>query len=476
MHLNATLEDGDKKALVHLVKAGTILEEVELQLDDHFNLPFKKFLEDQIKAGNRQAILTKILFDAQKGINGIDQLSQEVNLAAGHKSNPGKGVYPEDLTKEEFHEILVKMLKENKIEEVKNITNQRSIVIRDGEYLKSIDYVEYFKDNFTKIADELEEASKVSTNSDFNEYLKLQAKALRIADPNLDAQADIKWAELQNTPLELTLTREGECDELTISFSENEELKELLNAKKINPVTKDCLGLRVGIVNKVGTEFILKIKDYLPTLAANMPYSDQYKQDISSDNIKQTMVDADLILMAGNIGAYRGSITVAENLPNNDKLSLSIGGGRRNVFHRQIRDKSGDNEIKERINEILDPEQHQYYDTEADHWTTIGHENAHSLGPKIENDNLGIYSSIIEENKADMGALAFVDILTQLNYYTEEQRKKIIVISVTDFFLMSKPPLSEAHDVRTIMQNYYFFKKKAINLLKKEKYMLISKM
>jgi len=130
----ATLEDGDKKALVHLVKAGTILEEVELQLDDHFNLPFKKFLEDQIKAGNRQAILTKILFDAQKGINGIDQLSQEVNLAAGHKSNPGKGVYPEDLTKEEFHEILVKMLKENKIEEVKNITNQRSIVIRDGEF------------------------------------------------------------------------------------------------------------------------------------------------------------------------------------------------------------------------------------------------------------------------------------------------------------------------------------------------------
>ena len=44
------------------------------------------------------------------------------------------------------------MLKENKIEEVRNITNQRSIVLRDGEYLKSIDYVEYFKDDFSKIA------------------------------------------------------------------------------------------------------------------------------------------------------------------------------------------------------------------------------------------------------------------------------------------------------------------------------------
>jgi hypothetical protein len=79
----AALEDGDKKALIHLVKAGDILENIELQIDDHFNLPFKKYLEEQIKIGNRQAILTKILFDAQKGINGIDHLSKEVNLVAG---------------------------------------------------------------------------------------------------------------------------------------------------------------------------------------------------------------------------------------------------------------------------------------------------------------------------------------------------------------------------------------------------------
>jgi len=459
----AALEEGDKKALIHLVKAGAILEDIELQIDDFFNLPFKKFLEDQIKLGNKQAILTKILFDAQKGINGIDHLSNEVNLAAGHKSKPGMGVYPKDLRKKEFHQILIKMLKENKIEEVRNITNQRSIVLRDGEYLKSIDYVEYFKDDFSKIADELEEASKLSTNTDFNEYLQLQAKALRIADPMLDAYADKKWAELQDTPLELTLTREGECDELTASFSENEELKELLSAKNITPVTKDCLGLRVGIVNKQGTEFILSIKHFLPTLAENMPYSDKYKQDITPDNIKQTMVDVDIILMAGNVGAYRSGITEAENLPNDDKLSLSIGGGRRNVFHRQLRDKN-ETIIKKKIDEILDPEQHKYYDHEAEYWYTIGHENAHSLGPKNKIDNLGKYSTIIEENKADMGGLAFIDILTKLGFYTNEQRQKLIVTSVIEFFINAKPLLSEAHEVRTVMQNYYFFKKNAYKI------------
>ena len=36
-------------------------------------------------------------------------------------------------------------------------------------------------------------------------------------------------------------------------------------------------------------------------------------------------------------GQYRACITFAENLPNDGKLSLTIGGGKRNVFHRQQR-------------------------------------------------------------------------------------------------------------------------------------------
>ena len=467
LKINATeyesLNEGDKQALKHLVKAGAILENIEMKIDDPHNIPFKEFLDKEIKKENNQAKLTKILFDAQKGINSLDTLSNEINLASGHKTLPGIGVYPEDLKKEDFHKILIKMLKENKTEEVRNITNQRTMVVREGEYLKAIDYVEYFKDDFNKIAEEFEEAAKVSTNTDFNEYLLLQAKALRIADPMLDAEADKKWSELQDTPLELTLTRENYEDEITGSFIENEELTQLLNEKNITPIPKDCLGLRVGIINKEGTEFILKIKKYLPTLAKNMPYNDEYDQDISDDDIKQTMVDADLILLSGDVGAYRAGITLAENLPNDDKLSLTIGGGRRNVYHRQIR-AVNQTKVKEKLNEILDPEQHQYYDPEADHWFTIGHENTHSLGPKIVKDNLGIYSSIIEENKADMGGLGFVDLLTNLTYYTEEQRLKIIVTAVTDTFIKAEPKLSEAHRVRTVMQNYYIYQEGGYNI------------
>lgn len=428
-----------------------------MQIDCKHNLAVKEFLETEIKKGNKQAKLTKILFDAQKGINAIDTMSNPIRLIKGIDEKPGKGVYPEDLSKEEFHSVLLRMLKEGKIEEVKKILTQRSIVVRCDENLKGIDYIDYFKEDFSKMADELDKASEVSTNKDFNEYLKLQAKALRTADPMLDAYADKKWATLQDTPLEFTITRENYEDEMTGTIVENEELSNKLKEHGIAPIPKDFLGGRVGIINKQGTDALMAIKQYLPTLADNMPFKDEYEQTISSDeDAKQTMVDVDMVMASGDVGEYRGGITLAENLPNSDKLSLTIGGGRRNVYHRQIRFISDMKKLQERLDAILDSEQHKYYLDEADHWFTIGHENAHSLGPKESSEKLGKYRNIIEENKADMGALAFVDLLTELGMYTKEQRLQIIVTTMTDNFLKSKPTLSQAHRVRTVMQNKYF--------------------
>lgn len=452
------LHDGDKQALKHLVKAAYVIEKINMQLDCKYNLDFKLFLEEEVKKGNKQAELTKILFDAQKGINAIDSMSKTINLAKGIKETPGKGVYPEDLSKEEFHLILTNMIKNGKTQDVKNILTQRAVVVREGNELKGIDYIDYFKEDFSNIAQELEKASEVSTNEEFNKYLKLQAKALKTADPMLDAYADKQWATLQDTPLEFTITRENYEDELTGTIFENKDLTKLLKDNNISPIPKDFLGGRAGIVNKEGTKTLLKIKDFLPVIAKNMPYNNEYEQNISSEqDTKQTMVDVDMVYASGDCGAYRGGITLAENLPNSDKLSLTIGGGLRNVYHRQIRFISDKEKLQKMLDEILDKSQHKYYLDEADHWFTIGHENLHSLGPKKGNEKLGKYLNIIEENKADMGSLAFVDLLTELGMYTQEQRLQIIVTFVTDNFLKSKPALSQAHRVRTVMQNKYMF-------------------
>lgn len=462
------LAEGDKLALKHLVKAAYILEKINKQLDNKHNLPFEEFLSRKIKEGDRRAELTKILYDAQKGVCALDRESNIIELAKGVHATYGKGCYPEDLSKEEFQQIILKMLKRGKKEEVRTILNQRSVVERNGDELIGTDYIDKFKDDFSKMADELDKASELSTNEDFNEYLKLQAKALRTADPMLDAYADKKWATLQDTPLEFTITRENYADELTESAVENDELKSLLEEYNITPIGKDFLGGRVGIINKKGTEALLKVKEYLPKMAENMPFKEEYVQNISPDKeSKQTMVDVDLVTVSGDVGEFRAGITLAENLPNDDKLSLTIGGGRRNVYHRQIRlitSEESRKKLQERLDAILNKSQHKYYNNEADHWFTIGHENAHSLGPNSGTEALGKYKSIIEENKADVTSLAMLDVLEQNGMYTKEEKEQIIVTYAADNMLKSKPTMSQAHRVRSVMQNYYFLKEGALEI------------
>ncbi len=460
------LAQGDKEALKHLVKAAKAIDEVFMKQDNPDNLDFKAYLEAEVQKGNEDAQMTLTLFNAQIGMNAVDSEANKIFLAKNTKELPGKGFYPVDLSKEEFHNILIKMLKDEQIEEVRSILNQRSIVVRDGGRLKAVDYTEYFAKEFSYIADELEAAAEVSTNEDFNKYLRLQAIALCENNPNNDAYADKKWAELQDTPLEFTISREQYADEMTGTVVENEELNKLLEENNIEPIPKDSIGIRVGIVNKEGTAKLLEIKKYMPVLAQHMPYKEEYEQNITEgDDGKQTMVDVDIVTLRGDEGTYRGGITLAQNLPNNDKPSLKIGGGRRNVYHRQIRISTSP-EAKEkrqkRLNATLAPELHKYYYQEADHWFTIGHENVHSLGPKSGTEALGKYKNIIEENKADMGSLALLDVLVELGMYSEEEKKQIMVTYAADNFLKAKPTISQAHRVRTVMQTKFFLENKAV--------------
>lgn len=463
------LKEGDKKALKHLVKAAYILDQVYLKQDNEKNIEFREFLEKETSLGKERAKSALILFKAQKGIHAVDTEANKISLLKDDKERPGKAIYPRDLEVKEFHEILINMLKDGKIEEVKTILNQRSIIKRKDNELKAIDYTEIFKEEFQSAAEELEKAAEFSTNEEFNKYLKLQALALRRNDPMLDAYADKKWATLQDTPLEFTITRENYEDEMTGTVVENEELNTRLQNKGITPIPKDFLGFRVGIVNAEGTEKLLEIKKYLPKLAKEMPFADEYEQlgdktQEEEGTYPQTMVDVDLVAVMGDVGAWRGGITLAENLPNDDKLSLSIGGGRRNVYHRQIRAVSDWEKLQQRLDATLEKNLHQFYENEADHWFTIGHENAHSLGPKTGTEALGKYKSIIEENKADMASLALLDKLVELGMYTEFQRKQIITTFVADNFLKAKPNLSQAHRVRSVMQTKYLLDHQAIDI------------
>lgn len=454
------LSKRDMLVFMHLTRAAQKIDTINLKLENHRNMEFLEFLNSEIERGNKRAVLTKKMFDSQKSMFSPDALGNQIELAVGVPRPEGLGYFPEDLEKEEFHKILNKMLDEGKIDEVQKILNQRSIVVREGDELKAIDFIDAFPE-FKEAAKELELAKQYCDDKKFANYLELQSKALETADPNLDAEADKAWAEIDNSIFEWTLSRECYQESLTKTIFENVELKKRLDEKNITVYAKDSLGARVGIVNKNGTKLLKKLKSLIDIAAKHMPYKDEYDSKIQGEEnkIPQTAVDVDLIALTGDEGAYRASLVLAQNLPNDDKPSLAIGGGRRNVYHRQVR--QGVN--KKLFKNLICEKDYKNFNPDADHWAVICHENTHSLGPKTS-ASLGKFSSILEEFKADMGMYAFLDEFVQAGELSNEQANQMIVTSLSFGFLKGKPELSQAHRVRSVMICNRMLTEKAIIL------------
>lgn len=459
------LPEGDKKALKYLAAAAKIMNNVALEMDNPHNLAQKKALEEASPTAE-QAALTLKLFNSLNGVAGFNGIDKEpVELFENIKMQNGCNFYPTDLTASELAQIISAMLDAGHENEVRKILSARTMVRRNGDFLKAVDYTEYFAKEFSEIANLLECAAHFATDDLFKDFLGWQAQALLQNNEEMDILADKHWARMQDSPLEFTISRENYEDKITPTIFDNAELTARLARLNIAPVPKDMLGVRVGIVNQEGTTLLLKFKDEMTKLAGLMPKADSYTQNVGGNSgLKQTMVDVDLTMLSGDYAMCRGGITLAQNLPNNDKPSLKHGGGRRNVYHRQVR-QSGDREkTKQILNGLVSPELHQYYDEEADHLFTIGHENGHSLGPDSSYQTaLGVYQHIIEEHKANLISASMMPEYVKAGIISSEQLKKIYATWIIKRHLMTAYPASgEAHRVADLIEYNYLTAHKAI--------------
>ncbi|MEI7475762.1 MAG: hypothetical protein WCK67_13390 [bacterium] len=460
------LKLGDQQALKHLLKAAFIFDSIALKQDNPMNIPISNSLQKKAQEGDQHAGKLLTIFNIFKGIDANDGLSPDkVQLFKGLETPIGKGFYPSDLKKEEFLCIINNMLDDNQDKEVARILSNRTIVKRDGDKLKAVDFTEEYKEDFDLAAKELEKAAKVTTSQDLKEFLELQADALKSEKPNADCQADIKWATLENqSPLEFTLIRENYEDEMTGVVLEDEKIKTRLEKKGISVNAKDSLGIRVGITDIEKTTQKVVYRSFFKELAELMPFNDRYVQKLP----KQAFADVKLLCMTGESGAVRGGVVLAENLPNDEKESLKKGGGRRNVFHQQVMDAKQPS--FEKIDMLLAPENINQISKEGFDRFIIGHEVTHALGPGDEyKSKLGNYCSTIEEMKADIGSLMFTDYLVKKGEITEDVQKQ----TISSMLLMSipacKPAPQAAHRVMELMIMNHLFKDNAIELSKDQK-------
>ena len=414
------LPETEQQALEHLLKAARIINNVALEQDHPLNRSVKTAFE---KKENKTDIEQKAyqLFLSLNGVAGLNGIDPEpIEIFKDVHTSKGKNFYPQNLSVEEFHRILIDMLEKGKVDEVRKILSNRTMVRLRGGYLQAVDYTQYFAYEFSKIANELELAAYYTTDHLFKDYLSWQAQAFLQNSEDIDMLADKHWALMQDNAIEFTVSRENYEDEMTGTVFENEKLKHLLELYQIEVNPKDTLGCRVGLNNKKGTDLILKSKDTLPHLAKLMPYADRYEQKQEKNN-KQTMIDADLMALTGDYAMCRGGITTAQNLPNDDKLAVKTGGGRRNVYHRQVRFAYDKSRVQKMLELLVAKELHPYYKHEMRH----------------------ISIAFMEEVAKTFGT------------YTENELKEIYTTWIVSLFLSAEPVLSKPHRVADLIEFNY---------------------
>ncbi|MBI1216726.1 MAG: hypothetical protein GC185_13030 [Alphaproteobacteria bacterium] len=473
------LSEGDKRALAHLVKAATILDDVFLKQDHPDNIRAKAALEKAAAEGNKLAEEALTLFTLHNGLEGSDLYAPEtkpLRLFKDKQLQPGKGFYPQDLTKKELADYIVA-----NPEQAAALLSNNTMVVRDGEKLKAIPYSVAFSDEMAGAARELLAAAKETDHAGLAEYLRWQAQALvNDSDPEAVFKADKYWiSNLEDSPLEFTIGRENYDDRMSAAVAADPAVKKVLDENGIKAKAKDSIGVRVGIVNKDSYAEIADYRKHLEAFSKLMPLSNQYKQQTEDGGSKMTFADVDLVCIAGDYASVRGGITIAQNLPNSDKLAVQLKEGSRLVFHRQIRQGGDPVQEKKFLDALIDPSQHQYYDKNADFLFTVGHELAHSLGPRTTKDgrdksgSLGKYGSMLEENKADVASIFMTGYFVEIGKFDEEQANKIYLSWTAGELPNKRPSEDEAHRSRSIMQLNYFREKGAIEFEKGGKLKII---
>lgn len=467
-----SLSAADKKALSHLVKAAEFLDKVFLRQDHPDNIRALKKLKKAASKGDALAEKALKVFAMHNGLEGSDlytQKTQPLRLFRDKKLQPGKGFYPQDLTKKELADYIVAHP-----EQASALLSNNTVVQREGKRLAAVPYSVAFREEMEGAARELLLAAKETGHKGFAEYLRWQAQQLvNDSDPETAYTADKLWiSNLEDSPLEFTIGRENYGDRMSADVAADPRVKKVLDENGIKAKAKDSIGVRVGIVNQESYAEIADYRKHLETFAEEMPLKDRYKQQTEGGEAKMTFADVDLVAITGDYAAVRGGITVAQNLPNSDKLAVQQQEGSRLVFHRQVR-QGGDSAAQQKfLDALIDSAQHKWYDNNADFLFTVGHELGHSLGPRVTADgrdksgSLGKYGAMLEENKADVVSIVMTGYFLQTGKFDQDQANKIYLTWAAGELPTKQPSEEEAHRSRSIMQLNYFREKGAIKLEK----------
>lgn len=474
------LTNSDKEALVLIVKAATVMDEI-FYLQSWYSNPA---LRDWLKEHADTSELNKLkwsyyqingspwssldddeafLTTADSAIRLLSKATRTVREWKGLEYRAafpilkpaGANFYPPDMDKMEFNIWNNRLGKDQQ----KEATSFFTVIKRHSEYildsgllndkvgsskeLYTVPYSQEYKSLLTKAADLLHKAGDISDSTSLKKLLHSKADAF-LSNDYYDS--DIAWMELDS--------------KLDVTIGPYETYEDKLFGYKAT------LEAYIGIRDDEATAQLKLFGDNLQLLEQNLPMDSAYKsKSVNAAPIR-------VIQLLYNSGDVKGPQTLAFNLPNDERIVNDRGTSM--VMLKNVSEA--------KFNRILLPiagacvvvEQQELVDFESFFTHTICHECCHGIGPHTitlpngEKSTVRLelqeFHSALEEAKADIVGLWALRFLISQDMLSESLLKSMYVSFLAGCFRSVRFGLEEAHGKGQALQFNWLYEKGAFVL------------
>jgi len=375
----SNLSEGDRKALVRLVEAARVIDDV--YMTQYWSGDFALYAKLQKDTSPLGKARLHYFWVNKSPWSELDGSTAFIPGVPEHKL-PGANFYPETMTKEQF-ENWVKTLPEKQQEQAKGFF---TIIRSDGKSgFKIVPYNEAYKIDLTRAANLLKEAASLTDNATLKRFLNTRAAAFLSNDYY---ESDVAWMDL-DAPLDITIgpyeTYNDELFGYKASYEAYVNLRDEEESAKLGAFSKN-----------------------LQEIENHLPIDPKYRNPKIGGQAPIRVVNEVMSAGDGNHGVQ----TAAYNLPNDERVVAEKGSKR--VMLKNVQQAKFYKTLIPISRLVLGGDEQDRVEFEAFFTHILTHELCHGLGPHqitvngkptTPREQLKELYSAIEEAKADVTGL-----------------------------------------------------------------------
>ena len=416
-----------------LVDASRYLDDIFCRQSDPEGLDLYKQLE---KSQNPRDIqLRRFLM-----INGsrFDLTNENKPFVGTQAMSPGRGIYPEGLTREELEKYAAAHP-----EQKEELYSPYTVIRRNGERLEAIPYHTAYRQFLIPAAKALRDAADLSNDKAFADFLRLRADAFLSDDYY---KSDLAWVDLQNPKFDV------------IMAPYETYLDGVLGVKT-------SYGAAVMIRNESESAKLATYQQHVPEIQDALPLAAEDRPSKAGQPSPMEVMDTPF--RGGDL--RHGYQAVADNLPNDARIHEQKGT--KKIFFKNYMDARVNYVILPLAKGIMDPQYAAQASAEGYMASTVMHEICHGLGPAYSRTSSGkkdirealadVYPGL-EEAKADVVGMYSLKFLIDKSVLPKEREQEYYASYVAGIFRTVRFGVGEAHGRAEMMEFNYLSEQKAI--------------